>query len=147
VVAGGVSMGGDIAVALAGADHRVGRVAAIVATPDWTRPGMHDLTDPETVLPQPEPDRYARWFYDRLDPLSHLDRYAHGPAIAFECGADDTHVPPDGALRFYDALRARYPQHTGQVRVRLRPGLGHLDTARHPEIVTSCVAWLADRSA
>jgi enterochelin esterase-like enzyme len=39
-VAGGVSMGGDIAVALAGVDRRIGRVAALVATPDWTRPGM-----------------------------------------------------------------------------------------------------------
>ena len=39
-VAGGVSMGGDIAVALAGIDRRITRVAALVASPDWTRPGM-----------------------------------------------------------------------------------------------------------
>jgi pimeloyl-ACP methyl ester carboxylesterase len=40
VIAGGVSMGGEIAVALAGIDDRVGRVAAMIATPDWTPPGM-----------------------------------------------------------------------------------------------------------
>ena len=40
MAAGGVSMGGDIAVALAGIDQRISRVAAIAATPDWTRPGM-----------------------------------------------------------------------------------------------------------
>jgi hypothetical protein len=39
-VAGGVSMGGDVAVALAGVDPRIDRVAALVATPDWARPGM-----------------------------------------------------------------------------------------------------------
>jgi len=94
VVAGGVSMGGDVAVALAGIDNRITRVAAIVATPDWTRPGMTDLFDPYRVLPQGQADAYAQWFHDQLDPLTHLHAYAHGPAITFECGADDTHVPP-----------------------------------------------------
>ncbi len=94
VVAGGVSMGGDVAVALVGIDNRITRVAAIVATPDWTRPGMTDLFDPYRVLPQGQADAYPQWFHDQLDPLTHLHAYAHGPAITFECGADDTHVPP-----------------------------------------------------
>jgi uncharacterized protein len=42
-VAGGVSTGGDVAVALAGVDPRIDRVAALVATPDWARPGMQTL--------------------------------------------------------------------------------------------------------
>ena len=49
VVAGGVSMGGDVAVALAGVDERVARVAAIVSTPDWSRPGMRGLADPSCL--------------------------------------------------------------------------------------------------
>src|SRR6266508_3223777 len=88
VVAGGVSMGGDVAVALVGIDNRITRVAAIVATPDWTRPGMTDLFDPYRVLPQGQADAYPQWFHDQLDPLTHLHAYAHGPAITFECGAD-----------------------------------------------------------
>jgi uncharacterized protein len=76
VVAGSVSMGGDVAVALAGIDGRVSRVATLVSTPDWKRPGMRDLWDPERVLDPGEPDAYARWFYDRLDPITHLDAYA-----------------------------------------------------------------------
>jgi hypothetical protein len=33
-------MGGDVSIALAGIDERVSRVAAMIATPDWTRPRM-----------------------------------------------------------------------------------------------------------
>jgi pimeloyl-ACP methyl ester carboxylesterase len=135
VVAGGTSMGGDVAVALAGIDRRVTRVAAIVSTPDWTRPGMRDIRDPSRVLPQGDADSYAQWFFDRLDPMTHLDRYAHGPAILFECGADDVHVLPDGAQRFAAELG-------GDVRVNVHPGLGHIDGASSPELIASAIAWL-----
>jgi uncharacterized protein len=135
VVAGGTSMGGDVAVALAGIDRRVTRVAAIVATPDWTRPGMRDIRDPSRVLPQGDADSYAQWFFDRLDPLTHRANYAHGPAILFECGADDVHVPPDGAQRFAAALGE-------DVRVNVRAGLGHIDGASSLELIESCIAWL-----
>jgi hypothetical protein len=142
VVAGGVSMGGDVAVALAAIDRRVSRVAAVVATPDWTRPGMHAIDDPSRVLPQGDPNPSAQWFYDRLDPISHLDGFAHRPAITFECGGDDAHVPADGALRFQRAFAAAFPDAVEPVRVNLHPGLGHLDGARSPEIMDDCLAWL-----
>ncbi|MBN2046461.1 MAG: hypothetical protein JW750_01360, partial [Anaerolineaceae bacterium] len=41
VLMGGISMGGDIAVAAAGIDPRITVVAACCATPDWMRPGMN----------------------------------------------------------------------------------------------------------
>jgi pimeloyl-ACP methyl ester carboxylesterase len=135
VVAGGTSMGGDVAIALAGIDHRVTRVAAIVATPDWTRPGMRDISDPSRALAQGDADSYAQWFYDHLDPMTHAENYAHGPAILFECGADDVHVPPDGAQRFAAALGE-------DVRVNVRAGLGHIDGASSPQLIDSCIAWL-----
>lgn len=135
LVAGGTSMGGDIAVALAGIDLRVTRVAAIVATPDWTRPGMRDLRDPSRVLPQGEADSYAQWFFDRLDPLIHVDHYRHRPAILFECGADDLHVPSDGAERFAAALGEG-------VQVNVRAGLGHLEAAINPQVIENSIAWL-----
>jgi uncharacterized protein len=119
-VAGGVSMGGDISVALAGIDERIARVAALVATPDWTRPGMRVLNDPDTVLDQGSADAYAQWFYDRLDPMTHLDRYRRDVAISFQCGGEDSHVPADGALRFRAALGDR-------VRVDIHPGVSHVD--------------------
>lgn len=144
VVAGGVSAGGDIAVALAGIDQRISRVAAIAATPDWARPGMRDIGDPLRVLPQGEADAYAQWFYDQLDPLSHLRHYAHAPAIAFECGGDDTHVGPEGAFRFRDALAKACPDAAAGVRVRVHPGIGHMEAGQNPALFQNCLAWLAE---
>jgi DNA-binding MarR family transcriptional regulator len=132
VAAGGISLGGEAAVTVAGIDPRVTRVAAIGASPDWTSPGMHRFDDPGKLMAQGEPDLYARWLYDNLDPVTHLDRYARGPAMAFECGQDDVHVPADGALRFRNALAAAHPDAAGRVRVTVHPGIGHLDGVRSP---------------
>jgi dienelactone hydrolase len=137
---GGISMGGDIAVAAAGVDQRIQRVAAIVATPDWLRPGMQDLFDPGALLAPGMPDAYAQYFYDQLNPLTHLSAYAHAPAITFECAANDTHVPPDGAQRFQAALRQSVPAAASSIRVNLIPDTGHLDT-RKPIFWQNCLAW------
>jgi dienelactone hydrolase len=142
VYAGGISMGGDIAVAAAGIDHRIERVAAIVATPDWLRPGMQDLSNPGTLLPPGQPDAYAQYFYDHLNPLTHLAAYAHGPAIHFVCGEKDNHVPPDGALRFQAALRETYPAAADRMQVNFMPGMGHLDVLNTKLWWPDCLAWL-----
>jgi uncharacterized protein len=68
-------MGGDIAVALAGIDRRISRVAALVATPDWTRPRMRSLDEHSVVIDQGQADRYAQWFFDTFDPMTHLAAY------------------------------------------------------------------------
>jgi uncharacterized protein len=145
VVAGGVSMGGDIAVALAGADQRVSRVAAIVATPDWTRPGMRTLGENPQPTDQGEPDSYASWFYQRLDPITHLESYVNGPEITFECGQLDVHVPPEAALRFQAALNQAGPlRETGapRIRVNLHPGMDHFGPSQDRGVLDSCLAWL-----
>ena len=140
IAVGGVSMGGDIAVAIAGLDRRVGRVATIVATPDWLRPGMSDIQEPDKLLDPGEADAYAQFFYDRIDPLSHPAHYAHCPAMTFECGALDTHVPPDGALRFKTALQDVYQHCLDRLRVNLHPGTNH-DSA-NPALWRNCLEWL-----
>jgi dienelactone hydrolase len=135
---GGLSLGGDIAVAAAGLDPRIGCVAAVVATPDWTRAGSRVDGAPVAAG---EPDAYARFFYDRIDPLTNLRSYAHRPAMTFECGADDDLVPPDGALRFQRALADVDGEMHARVRVNLHPGVGH---ALVPAMIDGCVAWLEE---
>lgn len=130
VYIGGISMGGDVSIAIAGLDSRIQCVAAIVATPDWLRPGMN--------IQPGEPDSYARLFYERLNPLTHLSAYFHCPAITFECGAQDKHVPPDGALRFREALKVAYQSCDARLRVNLHPGVAHQTTE---SMWRNCLEW------
>jgi len=132
---GGISLGGDIAVAAAGIDSRIGCVSAINATPDWLRPGMHAWGQLVQVGPA---GGYAQFFYDHVNPLTNLRGYAHCPAITFECGAEDDHVPPDGALRFQVALQEIYKSQPDRLRVNLHPGVGHQAT---PTMWQNSLAW------
>ena len=142
VVAGGVSMGGDIAVALAGIDDRVSRVATIVSTLDWTRPGMRRLDDPSQEIDQRQGDRYSRWLREQLDPMLHVERYVRGPAIAFECADLDTHVFPEAAERFKARLTELDAAAGARVRVTRHPGLDHVGGARGPELTAACRDFL-----
>jgi dienelactone hydrolase len=128
---GGISMGGVAAVAAAGIDPRVACAAAIGSSPDWLRNGAD--------LPPGEADAYSQFFYDNLNPLTHLDRFRHTPAIAFECGAEDRHVPADGAERFRDALRETYRACPDRLRVTLHPGAGHTAT---DAMWKNCLEWI-----
>jgi dienelactone hydrolase len=128
---GGTSMGGDIAVAAAAVDRRIRAVSACVATPDWMRPGSFE--------PPGEPDEAAQAAYDRRNPLTHLEAYKHKPAIAFQSGADDKQVPPDGGQRFIEALAPIYGKDAPRrLRVNLQPGIAHKVT---PEMLLASLAW------
>ena len=129
---GGISMGGDIAVAAAGVDHRIIVVSACVATPDWLRPGSFE--------PPGEPDAAAQADYDRRNPLTHLKLYEHRPAIAFQSGAADKQVPPDGATRFVAALKPLYAEATDRLVVDLEPDVPHRFT---PRMLENSAQWFA----
>jgi len=144
-VAGGVSMGGDVAVALAGVDQRITRVSSLIATPDWTRPGMFTLGEEPKLLDQGEADAYAQWFYDALDPMTHLDAYRRAVAIDFQCGGADRHVPSDGAASFRDGLLERNPAAASRIRIEVHDGVSHLDGGRDDRLYSNALAWLTDR--
>jgi dienelactone hydrolase len=127
---GGVSMGGDIAVAAAGVDSRIKAVSACVATPDWMRPGSFE--------PPGMPDPVAQADYDRRNPLTHLEAYRHRPAIAFQSGADDRQVPPDGGKRFVEALKPRYGRRADRLQVNLQANTPHRFT---PEMWAASLRW------
>jgi dienelactone hydrolase len=144
VCVGGLSMGGDIAVTAAGLDERIRRVGAVVSTPDWLRPGMRDLRDPNhSLLPVGEPDAYARRFYDLFNPITHLSHYAHAPHIRFINAEKDDHVPPEAAFRFKAALAERCPQAAENVTIDLLPGLDHISIGQaRDEWWPGLVEWM-----
>lgn len=123
----GLSLGGDIAVAAAGLDSRISDVVAVGSTPDWKRPGMHDVMDARKMLPHGEPDLYAQFFYDQLDPMTHLERYARGPRLNFISGELDNHIPLDGVTRFKASLSEKYSQAGGRISLTMLPGRRHMD--------------------
>jgi dienelactone hydrolase len=141
-LAGGVSMGGDVAVALAGIDDRIGRVAAVGSTPDWSRPDMRELADPTRLIDQGQPDRYAQWFADQLDPTRHLERYRRDLAITFELGEHDHHVPAENARAFRQALSETHPPAAVEIRVQIHPGLDHLGVTSGNAPLTAATDWL-----
>jgi dienelactone hydrolase len=138
VAAGGVSMGGDIAIALAGIDPRIDRVAAVGSTPDWTRPGMTRLDDPGTLLAQGSADSYGQWLRDQLDPMIHLERYARGVPMHLHYGAEDHHVPEANGRAFAEALAG-----DAQIEISRHPGLDHFGVCVDEGALGDCVAFLA----
>jgi uncharacterized protein len=95
-VAGGVSIGGDVAVALAGVDPRIDPRRRARRHPGLGPARDADAGEEHVLLDQGEADRYAQWFFDALNPVTHLDAYERDVAIAFLCGAADLHVPAGG---------------------------------------------------
>jgi uncharacterized protein len=137
IVAGGISMGGDIAIALAGIDSRIGRVAAVGSTPDWTRPGMTRLKDPATLLEQGSADTYGQWLRDQLDPTIHHERYQRDVAMRLHCGADDHHVPQANTRAFADALSA-----DERIQIVEHAGHDHFGVCSDQAVLDDCLAFL-----
>ena len=130
---GGISMGGDIAVALAGVDPRVVRAGAVAGSPDWTRPGT-------TVVDQSAATAYGEWLAARLDPIRNLGAWDRPLRLRFDCGGDDDAVPAAGAEGFRLALRA---QVTGpDVEVVVHPRLTHRGVCSDEAVVNGAIDWL-----
>jgi uncharacterized protein len=138
VSAGGVSMGGDVAIALAGIEPSVDRVAALGSTPDWSRPGMTQLDAPDRLVDQGTPDRYGRWLRAQLDPMIHHDRYHRGVSMRLHYGSEDRHVPQANGEAFAAALAGVTP-----VEIVEHPGLDHFGVCVDEGAVGDCAAFLA----
>jgi dienelactone hydrolase len=118
---GGISMGGNITMAAAALDRRIGVVVAAIAEADWLRPG--------STIPLSAPNASVQACFDRYNPLTNLARYQHCPALFFLCGAEDTMIPPGGAQRFVRAITPTYAACPEKLRIVLEDGVGHEFTA------------------
>ena len=138
VFIGGLSMGGDIAIATAILDKRISCIASMCSTPDWKRPGMKDYNNPELLMETGNPDSYATSFYNQFDPITHLDSYSYLPPISFECGEIDFHVPVDGAIQFKNKLLKFYKNEPEKININIHKNTGHQSTA---EMWQNCKNW------
>lgn len=117
VGAGGISMGGTIAVVAAGLDVRITTVAAGIAEGDWHRIGA--------MYPLDAPNAYVQNCFDRSNPLSNLGRYQRRPAISFQLGAEDRMIPPSSAQRLAEALAPIYAASPERLAVVIEEDVGH----------------------
>ena len=116
---GGISAGGDASVAAAAVDERIEAVAAGIATPDWLRPGSFE---PAGRARQGGPGRLPS-AQPAHQPASLP---AHPRRSASQNGALDRQVPPDGSVRFVDALRREvYAGCPERIEAVLHDGVAH----------------------
>ena len=134
---GGISMGGDITIAAAGVDSRIVRCAPIITTPDWLRPGMHDLMNPTKILDPGKPDAYAQFFYDAFNPVTHLGRYVNCPPMRLVQGAEDNHIPTENAERFKRQLADLSAAAAARIDIRYVPG----PKANHVDVLERTAEW------
>lgn len=140
LVAGGVSMGGDAALAFAGIDARVTRVAGILSTPDWRRPGMRRPDGRGEPIDQGDADHYARWFFDMLDPLSNIERYGRDVGLQLQYGGHDEHIKAAMAETF--VARLDNVGHCAERDVIVHRGHDHLTGLQATELYRIAATFL-----
>ena len=74
--------------------------------------------------------------------MRHLERYRAGPAIAFEVGGADRHIPKENACAFVDALRDAHATPPDRLRVNVHAGLDHLGVTTSAEALDGAARWL-----
>lgn len=144
---GGISMGGDISIAASGIDPRIIRIAPIITTPDWLRPEMHEITNPNVLMDPGKSDKSSQALYDRLNPMTHIERYIDCPKIRAVLGEHDTHIPPENLERFKKELGKISKKAMNNIEITYIKGVNsnHRDvTKRKNEWWQSLLEWLVE---
>lgn len=142
VVVGGLSMGGDIAIALAGIDKRIKKVVAVATSPDWLRPGMTEVFDSSKIIKQGKPTLFGEWLYNQLDPLTHIQSYSHLPKIHFELGEKDTHISPKHAIKFKKEFDKKFPKSTKTISININNDCNHLSLIQKKAVIKNAINFL-----
>ncbi len=142
VVAGGLSMGGDIAIALAGIDARVSRVAAVAATPNWERPGMTDVMDATKIVNQGDSTNFSKWLYNRLNPITNLNSFGRPLQLHVELGELDTHINPQWMLDFKNDLITDYANAERNIEIVINNGFNHISLLQNPKVIDRAIHFL-----
>lgn len=142
VVIGGLSMGGDIAIAVAGIDKRIKIVSVIGASPDWKRNKMTHVMDSTKIIEQGVPSHFGQWLYDILDPITNL-QYFHRPLkMHFELGGSDTHIRPEWTVDFKKKLTELYSKAEQNIEIIINEECDHLSLIQCKNIINRAIIFL-----
>jgi uncharacterized protein len=140
IVVGGLSMGGDIGLSLAGIDGRVSKVACIGSSPDWEREGMTDVVDPAKIIDQGHPTAFGSWLCSRLNPMANIEKYRRRIDIQLEYGKMDSHIHAEWGRSFKDQVeRARAP---ARIEIICEEDAGHISLLRRKAALRRALDFL-----
>lgn len=142
VVIGGLSMGGDIALAVAGMDVRIKKVSAIGASPNWDRHGMTDVMDSKKIIEQGQPTNFGKWLYNKLNPVSNLELFCRPMQIHLEFGELDTHIHSEWTVDFKNKLIEKYPEEKCNIELIINNGLDHLSLLQSESVIEKAIFFL-----
>jgi uncharacterized protein len=132
---GGISMGGDITITVAGIDSRLVRIAPIITTPDWMRPGMHEIGNSSKLMDPGVSDSDSQNIYDQLNPITHLKRYLNCPPMRATLGEVDTHIPSANLERFKRELKEISSDAANRIEIV------YISDADHPDVMARRNEW------
>lgn len=146
VVVGGLSMGGDIAIALAGIDKRVSRVAAIASSTDWNRQGMTDVMDKNKIIDQGTPTNFGQWLYDTLNPSTNLKSFSRPIQFHIELGGLDSHIHPKWTTDFKEALCKEYSVTEKNFEIVINEDCNHLSLIQRKSIIDRAIKFMTEET-
>ena len=144
VVAGGLSMGGDIAISLAGANERIKKISTVASSPDWLRPGMTDVMDSTKIIEQGNSTAYGAWLYSKLNPITNLNNYCQGQEMLFILGEKDTHINPSYAKEFQELLIQKENLMKEKIKIKIVEGANHISLLQRKTILREALEFLVE---
>lgn len=138
----GVSMGGDIAIALAGMDTRVSKVAAVASSPNWERPGMTDVMDSTKTIDQGKPNNFGNWLFRKLNPMSNLNSFRRPLKLHVELGELDTHINPQWMLHFERSVYTNYKNPELNIELVINNSVNHLSLLQSQNVIDRAIYYL-----
>jgi len=136
IVAGGISMGGDIAISLAGIDTRIKKVATLGSTPDWNRLGMTDVLDSQKIINQGNANKSSDYLRNLLNPIENIKKYDRDLAMLLEMGEKDTHIRYESAIEFSKKVNNK------NIEVSINKGCNHLSLIQKKGIIQKSIDYL-----
>jgi dienelactone hydrolase len=140
IVAGGLSMGGDIALSLAGIDQRIMKVAGIASSPDWNREGMADVIDGSKIIRQGSQTSYSTWLYEKMNPMSNLNSYRREISIQLEYSKKDAHIHEKWGREFKKEVESKKSK--AEIRIISDEEVGHISLIQKKTVIARSIDFL-----
>ena len=144
VVIGGLSMGGDIAITLAGIDTKIKKVAAIAASPDWNRTGMTDVMDSKKIIERGNPSYFGQWLYNKMNPMTNLKSFCRPLKLHIELGELYTHINPQWSIAFKNVLCENYSNSDSNIEIVMNEGFNHLSLIQRKSIIDKAIDFMTE---